>query len=52
MLLNKSALLATITSVLARMELIPADTRTGIKSLNPARIEFFQDYCMFLCIIF
>ena len=39
MFLNKSILLATITSVLAGMELILASTKTGIKSLNPARIS-------------
>ena len=38
MFLNKSVLLATITSVLAGMELIPASTKTGIKSLNLAGI--------------
>ena len=38
MFLNKSVLLATITSILARKELIPAGTGTRIKSLNPARI--------------
>ena len=38
MFLNKSVLLVTTTSVLAGIELIPAGTGTGIKSLNPARI--------------
>ena len=38
MFLNKSVLLASITSVLARMKLIPAGTGTGTESLNPARI--------------
>ena len=36
--LNKLVLLATTTSVLARIELILASTGTGIKSLNLARI--------------
>ena len=42
MFLNKSALLATITSIPARIELI--GTRTRIKSLNPAGIplHFYQ----------
>ena len=38
MFLNKSVLLATITSVPAGMELIPVET--GTESLNPASMEF------------
>ena len=40
MFLNKSFLLATITSVPAGIELIPTGIGTGIKSLNPAGTEF------------
>ena len=38
MFLNKSVLLATITSVSAGIGLIPAGTGTRIKSFNPGRI--------------
>ena len=40
MFLNKSVLLATITSVPAGMELIPASAGTRTESLNPVGTEF------------